>query len=63
MDSIEQYEALLKQWGYEDDKKAKAQRRQARIQMTKKAVEVAKVLATTLLKITHIKLSSHKLAA
>ncbi|TBR44977.1 hypothetical protein CBF23_000280 [Marinomonas agarivorans] len=63
MDSIEQYEALLKKWGYEEDAQLQA-RRQARVQTAKKVILNTKTVAVALLKLVTVnKISSHKLAA
>ena len=64
MDSIEQYEALLKKWGYEDTSELKAQRKEARKLQAKKIAKFAKAIQQKVInKMPSVKLPFHKLAA
>lgn len=74
MDSIEQYEALLKKWGYEDLSEKKELRRQSRTAQLKKAISFVKSIQLKIsnlvalmkvpsIKVTSMKVSSHKLPA
>ena len=64
MDSIEQYEALLKQWGYEDNSKKVFQRKAARAAQMKKISSGIKSFNSTVTSmISQVRLSASKLPA